>query len=371
MVCTVMMLSDTSFFIELDWLVNLKLGSQPYIIMLRRLSTTTASAAESLRHRALPSITDWISPQPSHLLSLCLAPYLRTSPSNATNRSSPRRSGELPPGHHLVYFPPQLPEELLLPDGSDSEQHPGPPWTRRLWAGGSVVFDDHEPLQLHDEAVLRERVESVQAKPESGGGGGGGDRLFVCFRREIFRVSAAEGKPAAKPAITERRCLAFLPPLPPHHQQQQQQQQRLLRPKAEAHFRETFTPSQHLLFRFSALTFNAHRIHYDWRYATGPHEGHRDILCHGPLAVVLLLGLLQKQLGPVGGQGRARVTAFEYRCLVPMVVGEPYSVAGRWRDTGAGGGGGTSKVELWAETPQGGIGVRGTADIECCDASVV
>ena len=134
-------------------------------LFIRRLytsgaSSSTSAIAQSLLQRQLPSIRDWISPQPSHLLKLALAPYLNTH----VQRDEPTTSGELPPGHHLVYFPPQLPEHLLLADGSDAEQSPGGPWTRRMWAGGSIDFSKTRPLRLFDEAVLRERVESVREK---------------------------------------------------------------------------------------------------------------------------------------------------------------------------------------------------------------
>jgi len=318
--------------------------------LLRRLysaTTTTAgsaeAAADNLLQRPLPSITDWLTPQNSHLLSLSTSPYLRTSvPRSATATAT---TGELPPGHHLVYFPPQLPEHLLLPDGSDAEQSPGAAWPRRMWAGGSLAFsrDPRNRLRYFDEAVLRERVENVHVR---------GGKLFVWFERRMFRVPAA----GEEPAVVEHRCLAFMPPVdrdaPPVVQRTLK-----VRPHIRPDFAETFTPSRHLLFRFSALTHNAHRIHYDDAYSRGE-EGYSANLCHGPLAVVFLLGLLKREL-----PRNKRVVGFEYKCLAPMFVEEPYRIAGRWK------GGdepheGPRNCELWVETPKGGYAVRSTAEVE-------
>ncbi|KAF8534867.1 hypothetical protein BDD12DRAFT_754797 [Trichophaea hybrida] len=308
-------------------------------LLLRRLystatTTTTAveAAANTLLQRPLPSIHDWISPQPSHLLSLSLAPYLNTSPP----RSTPRTSGDLPAGHHLVYFPPQLPESLLLPDGSDAEQSPGPAWPRRMWVGGSITFCRTAPLRIFDEAVLNERVESVQIK---------GSKLFVWFERTMCRLPLS-----ATPAIVERRCLVFLQPVTTTTASTVIKS---LKPKEKPDFVETFVPSQHLLFRFSALTFNAHRIHYDTPFSRDVEGYLRGNLCHGPLAVAFLLGLLERELM---GKGR-NIRSFEYKCLAPMYVGEKYRIAGRWKGEG-------KKCELWAETPEGGFSVRGVAEVE-------
>jgi hydroxyacyl-ACP dehydratase HTD2-like protein with hotdog domain len=198
-----------------------------------------------------------------------------------------------------------------------------------MWAGGSIAFSN-EPLSFFDEAVLRERVESVQVK---------GDRLFVWFERNMFRVPEGVGEPA----VAERRCLVFFP------QGNHTPATQILRPRSEPDFCETFTPTGHLLMRFSALTFNAHRIHYDSVFSK-EEEGYRNNLCHGPLAVVFLLGLLRRELPD------KRVKSFEYKCLAPMYVDERYKIAGKERGDG--------KVELWAETPEGGLSVRGVAEVE-------
>ncbi|CCX05644.1 hypothetical protein FPQ18DRAFT_336168 [Pyronema domesticum] len=293
-----------------------------------------AAAANTLLTRQLPHIPDWLSPQQSHLLSLTLSPYLKTD----IPRSSPRTSGPIPAGHHLIYFPPQLPESLLLPDGSDLEQSPGEPWTRRMWAGGRLDFDVSNPLLIGDEAVLKERIEDVKIR---------GDKLFCSFERAMFRrgawVQGTQGQESEKPSLVETRTLVFFPTGP--HQQAARQ----LPVKETAEFGETFETTEHLLFRFSALTWNAHKIHLDKEFSRDK-EGYRGLLCHGPLAVAMLMGLLERELA-----GAKRVKSFEYRCLAPLFVGETYKIAGKWK--------GDDKVELWCETPEGGFAVRGMAEV--------
>jgi hydroxyacyl-ACP dehydratase HTD2-like protein with hotdog domain len=204
-----------------------------------------------------------------------------------------------------------------------------------MWAGGSITFSRTTPLRIFDEALLKERVESVQVK---------GSRLFVWFERTMFQLPLVP----TTPSITERRCLVFLPP---SSASAEIAKPKVLLPKEKPDFVETFVPTQHLLFRFSALTFNAHRIHYDTPYSRDVEGYVRGNLCHGPLAVVFLLGLLERELG-----GGRKVDAFEYKNLAPMYVGERYRIAGRWRDGG-------KKCELWAETPEGGFSVSGVAEV--------
>lgn len=164
--------------------------------------------------------------------------------------------------------------------------------------------------------------------------------------------------------------------------------------KKKADFTHSFVPTRHLLFRISALTFNAHRIHIDPAYARDV-EGFPDQVCHGALAVIVLLEIVRLRLrGLVGGcqnnwhqnrdknQGQdvdsnknrtrngRRIKRFDYRCLAPMFVDQPYTISGRVRenrDRGRDGdddSGDNSVVEVWALTPEGGYSVRGTVILE-------
>jgi hydroxyacyl-ACP dehydratase HTD2-like protein with hotdog domain len=107
-------------------------------------------------------------------------------------------------------------------------------------------------------------------------------------------------------------------------------------------------PDAKLLFRFSALTFNAHAIHLDPEYCREV-EGHKERLFHGPLSFVFMITLLQQELRR---QGRGEVVReVEYRNLAPLYCNEEVKFCGA--RTGDG------KWEVWSETPEGGVAVKG------------
>lgn len=108
-------------------------------------------------------------------------------------------------------------------------------------------------------------------------------------------------------------------------------------------------PTKSLLFRFSALTFNAHSIHLDKGY-TQNQEGYRNLLVHGPLTLTLLLRVLQHHLNPLNlGVGQV-----EYRNLAPLYVEEELTICGKPKS-------GSGAWDVWIEGPDGGLAVRGTA----------
>lgn len=113
-------------------------------------------------------------------------------------------------------------------------------------------------------------------------------------------------------------------------------------------FEHALTPTPSLLFRYSALTFNAHAIHLDRAYCRDV-EGHRDLLFHGPLSLTLLLALLDGSID----RRRKRVGRFDYRNLAPLYANEPLRLCGKE--------GGEGKYELWIENVEGGVSVKGTA----------
>lgn len=112
------------------------------------------------------------------------------------------------------------------------------------------------------------------------------------------------------------------------------------------------TPTAALLFRFSALTFNAHAIHLDRAYCREV-EGHRNILVHGPLSLVLMLKLLQSQVHRFC-KG-AYIKNFDYKNLAPIYADEEMKICGRFDPVDR------SKVEIWIEGRDGGYAVRGRA----------
>lgn len=116
-------------------------------------------------------------------------------------------------------------------------------------------------------------------------------------------------------------------------------------------------PSKALLFRFSALTFNAHLIHLDRSY-TRHIEGYRNLLVHGPLTLTLVLTALQRHLTQRG----LRTKDIEYKNLAPLYVDEELSVCGKQKvgrnNTDA------NTWDVWIEGSEGGLAVRGTVKTE-------
>ena len=118
-----------------------------------------------------------------------------------------------------------------------------------------------------------------------------------------------------------------------------------LAPVPDGSWSRTITPDPVMLFRYSALTFNAHRIHYDRSYVTGQ-EGYPGLLVHGPLLAILLLDLLRRE-----APDRA-LTTFDYRAMAPVFDTAPFTVAGAPNEDGA---------SVWIVGADGGVAMAGEA----------
>lgn len=180
----------------------------------------------------------------------------------------------LPPLWHWFMFLPVYPQSEIGGDGHprDAAFTPPIPDRRRMFGGGRVSVT--APLRCGDEVVKRSSATSIRAKE-----GGSGPLLLVTVRSEFSvdgTVRLVEEQDIvylqAKPAVGK-------PPEPPSGAT-----------PPDAQWRLTLDPDPTLLFRFSSLTRNAHRIHYDREYATGV-EGHRGLVVHGPLLGLLMLEL--------------------------------------------------------------------------------
>ena len=102
-----------------------------------------------------------------------------------------------------------------------------------------------------------------------------------------------------------------------------------------------------MLFRYSALTFNGHRIHYDHPFATGT-EGYDGLIVHGPLLATLMLDQLRRE------RPDAKVKSFQFRAKAPVFDTAPFRVEGSWTDTG---------VKLWVRRADGALAMDGEATL--------
>ena len=226
--------------------------------------------------------------------------------------------GTVPQAYHWCLCLPDAPSATLGEDGhprrddSPASFLPPIPLPRRMWAASKVEF--LAPLRLGDAVTRTSTVASITEKS-----GGSGQLVFVDIAHE---VSSERG-----PAVREVQSLVYreaaapgTPPAPP--------------PLGEASFdpgewsaHRVITPSEPMLFRYSALTFNSHRIHYDLPYAT-LEENYRGLVVHGPLTASLLLDLAQRELGD------GALKAFAFRGLSPAICGEDLHLVMRARDGG-------------------------------------
>ena len=238
---------------------------------------------------------------------------------------APRQKGDpLPLLWHWLYFVPLHRQSELASDGHVKRGSFLPPieLPRRMWAGGRFEF--HRPLRIGDAVRRTSRIQEVSSKQ-----GRSGPLLFVVVRHEIM----ADGQIA----LTEEQDIVYRdyssaaspPPQAPLGQAWQR----------------TIHPDDVLLFRYSALTFNGHRIHYDRRYATEV-EGYPGLVVHGPLIATLLMDQLRRNFP------EANVRRFAFRAISPLFDTGSFFVCGQPDgDT----------IRLWAKNETGGLAMDATA----------
>lgn len=294
----------------------------------------------------------------------------------------------VPPGHHLIWFNPALPTDKLLPDGTDASQSPGDPWVRRMWAGGSIMLRPDQYYHtkggfIVDTAMAgAERIKDVRLR-----GQGDAAKLFVTIERRFARVDylhisqrrarqrTSSETPRASVVnyfkqqlrddmewgdamLKEERELVFfkersaaeLEAIKAGHMAPVKYLDRPVEPEMSL----ALTPTPSLLFRFSALTFNAHLIHLDREYARSV-EGHRNLLVHGPLSLTLMLQAISNHLR-TANQKRELVERIDYRNLAPLYCDEEMRICATKKTTTEKG----STYDIWIEGPTGGVAVKGT-----------
>lgn len=224
----------------------------------------------------------------------------------------------MPQGIHFALCTPEAPTAKLGEDGHPArDDSPGSflppfPMPRRMWASSKMQFQS--PIAIGAVIERSSKVASVSEKS-----GGSGRLAFV----DVEHVTKANGTIA----VIETQTLVYrdaastdapLSPPPPG--------EGTFDPAGwEAH--RCLTPDPRLLFRYSALTFNTHRIHYDAPYAQDV-ERYRGLVVHGPLTASLLLQLAASELG------ENRLRAFRFRGLSPAIAGEPLHLVMRAKDEG-------------------------------------
>jgi 3-methylfumaryl-CoA hydratase len=255
------------------------------------------------------------------------------------NDPEPKIGDPLPPLWHWLYFLDTPRQSKIGPDGHPERGDflPPVPLPRRMWAGSRFSFAG-PPLQVGDTIVRKSEITAVEPKS-----GSTGAMVFVTVRHTI---SGNRGV-----AFTEEQDIVYREAAKPGEAQRE--------PKpapTDATWSKKIVADPVLLFRYSALTFNGHRIHYDHPYVTGA-EGYPGLVVHGPL-----LGTLQMELARRSNPTLAPRT-FEFRALSPVFSGPAFSVQARREDDGA--------VTTWIANAKGGLSQQGKVTFQKADGSGV
>jgi len=290
------------------------------------MSDSSPSSSQSFE-----SLKAWVGRSEALIDEATAAPLRALSATLDREDPAPERGTPVPPLAHWLYFLPTHRQSEIGPDGHAKRGGflPPVPLPRRMWAGGRLRWNIMNALRVGDEIRRESRIASVEHKR-----GRSGDLVFVTVVHEIrntldicvteehdivYRAAPQPGDPAASPTAAP----------------------------TSASWQREMTPDDVLLFRYSALTFNGHRIHYDRRYVTQV-EGYPGLIVHGPLIATLLIDLLRLKAPD------AIVERFEFKALRPTFDGNPMRVCGEpsGRD-----------VSLWAQDHEGWLTMQAKAHL--------
>ena len=244
---------------------------------------------------------------------------------------APHAGEAIPYGWQWLFFNPTVRRSELGTDGHPARGGFLPPVAlpRRMWAGSRITYINAIPVGI--EATRRSRILKVQSKE-----GRRGSLCFVTVEHTTFHGNNA--------CIVEEQDIVYREATPPGTPAPTPE-----RYEGAAQWSQGFVADSTLLFRYSALTFNGHRIHYDQPYAQDE-EGYPDLVVHGPLTATLL-----QQFVMTHADGK-RLKQFDFRGVVPLLVNRPFTLEGR-RDDG-------STIEIWARGPQGELAMSASATFE-------
>jgi len=263
---------------------------------------------------------------------------IHAGPANALRlafgRSEPElRDGDvLPPAWLALYFLPRVASDALRPDGSprDTGVVPALALPRRMFAGERVRF--HAPVRIGESLRRETRLADISMKQ-----GGTGTLVFATVTSRVFGPNGL--------VVEEERRTVFREEVKAGERNQAPRRDPA---PSDTPWRRTVTPDPVLLFRFSALTFNSHRIHYDRTWAMEV-EGYPGLVVHGPLTTTLLIDFARDQ-----NPGK-RIASYATQARAPLFDTSPFELRGRPAPSGHG-------CELWAVTPEGTIAM--SAEVE-------
>ncbi len=279
----------------------------------------------------LDTLRDWIGKTESATDTVTAWPVAALAATLNRHELAPQAGDELPPCWHWLYFLEAKPLSELGPDGHPKRGGflPPVPLPRRMWAGGRMEF--LHPLHVGDEIHRDSTILSVEPKK-----GRSGSLVFVTVEHKVST--------GGRTAVREEHDIVYRDAARPGDAQPE-----AARGAENPAWHRSVSGDPVTLFRYSALTFNGHRIHYDLDYAR--HEEHyAGLVVHGPLQTTLMLDLCRLH-------SQRRVNKLDYRARLPLFHGETFSVNG---NPHAGG----DSAELWTANAAGNITMSGTAWFE-------
>ena len=272
------------------------------------------------------SLEQWVGRTEERRDTVTVAPLVALAALLDRDDAPPRAGDAAPPLAHWLYFLPAYRQSAAGPDGHAARGEFLPPveLPRRMWAGSRLEFA--RPLVVGSEVTRRSRIASVKSKQ-----GRSGALVFVTVRHE---VSDADGLVLADEHDIVYRGAGGAAASP------------VAAPGGET-WRREIHPDPLLLFRYSAVTFNGHRIHYDHPYATRV-EGYPGLVVHGPLVATLLVDLLRRELPGV------ELRTYTFRALRPLFDTANFSTCGVPDAAGR-------SARLWARDSEGAMTMEATA----------
>ncbi|NMG30043.1 FAS1-like dehydratase domain-containing protein [Aromatoleum evansii] len=280
------------------------------------------------------NLKDWIGRAEEVSDVATATPYAALSATFDREAVRPPVGTALPALWHWLYFLPLHKQSEIGPDGHAKRGGflPPVPLPRRMWAGSQFEF--HKPLRIGDAMTRTSTIHDVTEKS-----GRTGPLVFVKVRHEIRRGGESDV------ALTEFHDIVYREAAKPDDVAPP--------PKAapaSSTWENKWVPDDVLLFRYSALTFNGHRIHYDRKYVTEV-EGYPGLIVHGPMIATLLLDLLRHQMPD------AEVVRYEFRAIRPVFDINHFFVCGEPQADG-------KTIRLWAKDHEGWLTMEATAVIK-------
>jgi 3-methylfumaryl-CoA hydratase len=275
---------------------------------------------------ALAQYKDWIGRTEERQDVATAAPLVSLSALLDRDDPPPKEGDAAPPLAHWLYFLPNYRQSDAGPDGHAEKGSfiPPAPLPRRMWAGSRLEF--LKPLRVGSKITRVSRIADVVAKE-----GRSGPLLFVTVRHEVSDEGGVVLTDEHDIVMRGESALANAPKPAPTNET----------------WKREIRPDPVLLFRYSAVTFNSHRIHYDHPYVTKVEE-YPGLVVHGPLTATLLVDLFRRN------RPDSVLRGFSFRAMRPLFDTAPFDTCGLPDET-------THTARLWTRDAEGAVTMEATA----------